>query len=62
MEAKNAAPVQMVQREPVKKRVMKVGRPGYKVFSTDLTVHAIHLLLLTTIYIACVVYVHYVYR
>ena len=46
MEAKNAAPVQMVQREPVKKRVMKIGRPGYKVYRTNFTVHVIHLLVL----------------
>ena len=46
MEAKNAAPVQMVQREPVKKRVMKIGRPGYKVYSTYRTEHDIRLFIL----------------
>lgn len=31
MEAKNAAPKPMVAKEIVKKRVIKIGRPGYKV-------------------------------
>ena len=55
MEAKNAAPVQMVQREPVKKRVMKIGRPGYKVYST--ACYSIHLsMLILTLYIYLPVY------
>jgi hypothetical protein len=36
MEAKNAAPVPIVAKEVVKKRVLKIGRPGYKVRSHHL--------------------------
>jgi splicing factor 3A subunit 2 len=31
MEAKNAAPVQLVAKEVIKKHIIKIGRPGYKV-------------------------------
>jgi splicing factor 3A subunit 2 len=33
MEAKNAAPRPMVAKEVTKKPVMRIGRPGYKVFA-----------------------------
>ncbi len=36
MEAKNAAPAPMVTKEIVKKRVIKIGRPGYKVRISNL--------------------------
>ena len=35
MEAKNAAPKPMVAKEQVKRRIIKIGRPGYKV--SDIT-------------------------
>jgi len=36
MEAKNAAPRAMVGREQVKRRVIRIGRPGYKVRSCSI--------------------------